>query len=151
MRSFLAFLILTGILALLFSVACEVEPEITIDDVDVTLDAAGDPFAIKSELTPEQASGNADVLVSYGAVTHLAKDYVGVGIKRLPGRVIGWGSEQVEVVYPGQDDRDYIKVFVAYGDDFDPDDLHDDKPNIASCRFGMNASWPIFRECSRVN
>lgn len=83
-------------------------------------------------MTPEQVSGDADVLVSYPALTHLAKD--GRAAPR-PGRVIGWLREQVEVVYPGQGGDEYIKVFLNYGDGFDPADLHDDKDNIASCRF----------------
>ena len=57
MRSILVFLILTGLLALLFSVACEVEPEITVDDVDVTLDHATDPFALVEEVHPGFLSG----------------------------------------------------------------------------------------------
>ena len=139
---------IAGLLALLSVLACEVEPEITVDDVDVTIDTSADPFAIKSKLTPEQASGNADVLVAYGAVTHLAKDGPA---SRLPGRVIGWMGEQVEVIHSRRDGDSYVKVFVAYDDDFDPADLHDDKANIASCRFRINGNWPLFYECSRVN
>ena len=118
MRSILAFLILTGLLALLFSVACEVEPEITVDDVDVTLDHATDPFAIKSQLTPEQASGNADVLVSYGAITHLIGDNKGP-ISRTPGKVVAWRDRQVEVLYSRKDGDNYVRVWVDYGEDFD--------------------------------
>ena len=142
--------ILVGLLALLFTLACEVEPEITVDDVDVTIDHSADPFAIKSELTPEQKSGDADVLVSFGAITHLAKDGPA---SRSPGRVIGWMADQVEVVFSKRDGDDYVKVFVSYGDDFDPDDLHDDKANIASCRFipSTYSNWPVFGECSKVN
>ena len=145
---FRAFLILTGLIALL-AVACgESVPEITVDDVDVTLDAKGNAFAIQSQLTPEQRSGNADVLIAYGAVTHLAKDGPA---SRIPGRVIGWMADQVEVVYPGQGGDEYIKVWVSYGDDFDPADLHDDKENIASCRYSKVGNWPGFKECSKVN
>ena len=148
MRFLLAFLILTGLFALLFTIGCEVEPEITVDDVDVTLDQAADPFAIKSELTSEQASGDADILVSYNPITHWIKDG---RVTRIPGRVIAWRDRQVEVLYPGQGGDEYIKVWVDYGEDFDTGDLHDGKPNIASCRFGTVGTWPIFRECSRVN
>ena len=154
MRSILAFLILTGLLALLFSVACEVEPEITVDDVDVTIDTSADPFAIKSKLTPEQASGDADVLVAYGAVTHLARETRGF-IDRTPGRVIGHATKMVEVVHSRQDDRgEYVIAFVRYSDGTDPDDLHDGEPNIASCRFQPSTypgAWPAFGECSKVN
>ena len=145
---------IAGLLALLSVLACEVEPEITLDDVDVHLDTTGNPFGIQSKLTPEQANGEADVLVSFGAVTHLARETRG-GIDRTPGRVIGHAVKMVEVVYSRQDDRgEYVIAFVRYSDGTDPDDLHDGEPNIASCRFGQSpfpGSWPVFEECSKVN
>ena len=137
--------ILAGLIALLFVVACEAEPEPT---PDVVLLTTGNPFAIERKLTQEQASGDADVIVSYPAVTHLAKDGPAA---RVPGRVIGWLKNQVEVIYPGQGGDDYIKVFVSYGEDFDPADLHDDKDNLASCRFSQPSGWPIFKDCKKVN
>ena len=144
-------LLLAGLLVLLtLTVACVVEPEIAPDDIDVTLDAKGNPFNIESSLTVPQKNGDADVLVSYPAVTHLIGKTRGP-ISRIPGRVIGWRTNQVEVIYPGQGQDEYIKVWVAYGDDFDPADLHDDKQNIASCRFAKIGGWPIFEECSKVN
>ena len=112
--------------------------------------AEGNPFNIESSLTVPQKNGDADVLVSYPAVTHLIGKTRGP-ISRIPGRVIGWRTNQVEVIYPGQGQDEYIKVWVAYGDDFDPADLHDDKQNIASCRFAKIGGWPIFKECSKVN
>ena len=131
-------------------VACEVEPEITVDDVDVTIDANENPFAIESKLTPEQASGNADVLVAFGAITQKIEDG---RVSRTPGEVIAWRDTQAEIIHSRRDGDRYVKVFVAYadGDDFDPADLHDDKANIASCRFEHSGNWPIFVDCSRVN
>ena len=141
---------IAGLLALLSVLACEVEPEITVDDVDVTLDHAADPFAIESELTPEQVSGNADILVAYNPITHFIADNKGP-ISRTPGKVVAWRERQVEVLYSRKDGGDYVRVWVDYGEDYDTSDLHDDKPNIASCRFGTIGTWPTFRECSKIN
>ena len=139
---------LAGLLVMLAIIACEVEPEITVDDVDVTIDTNANPFAIESKLTPEQASGDADVLVAFGAVTQLIKDGV---VSRTPGEIIGWRDLQVEIVHSTRERDDWVRVFVAYDEDFDPADLHDDKANIASCRFRYNGDWPIFVDCSRAN
>ena len=125
-------------------------PEEPERPIDVTLDTQENPFAIEEKLTPEQASGNADVLVSYGAITHLIGETRGP-ISRIPGRVIGWRDRQVEVQYPGQGGDEYIKVWVDYGEGFDPADLHDNKSNLALCRFGKIGDWPTFSECSQEN
>lgn len=148
----MAKVILAGLIliALMFTIACEVEPEATPVPPDVVLTGQGNAFTIKSELTPEQASGDADVLVSYPAVTHLLGETRGP-VSRIPGRVIGWRTLQVEVIYPGQGEDEYIKVWVVYDKDFDPADLHDDKPNLASCRYEEPTGWPKFYECSKVN
>ena len=117
--------------------------------IDVTLNTSTvNPFAIQSGLKPEQRSGNADVLISYGPVTDLVKDGP---VSRTPGKVIGWREQQVEVVFSRQSRGDYVKVFIAYDKDFNPDKLHDDKENIASCRFDTIGSWPTFHDCSREN
>ena len=133
------------VVLLLAAIACEAEPPPTID---VTLDQTESAFAIESKLTPEQASGNADVVISYGAITHWIKDG---RVTRLPGRVIAWRDRQVEVLYPGQGGDEYIKVWVDYGEDYDTGKLHDNKENIASCRFEKVGNWPAFKQCSKLN
>ena len=131
-------------------IACgESAPEITVDDADITLDHVADPFTFKSELTPEQVAGDATVLVAYGEVTHWIKDKG--PITRIPGRVIAWIDRQVEVLYPGQGEDEYIKVWVVYGEDFDTGKLHDNKENLARCRFDEQTGWPKFTGCNQVN
>ena len=146
--------IVAAIVILMMLVACAVEPEITVDEVDVILNADENPFAYKSKLTPEQASGDADVLVAYGAITHFVSETRGF-IDRTPGRVIGQIGEIVEVVHSRQDDRrEHVIAFMIYAEGTDTDDLHDDKPNIAFCRFQPSTypgAWPAFGECSKVN
>ena len=145
----LRILITIAALLSLFTLACDTEPEITVDDAHVTLDHATDPFAIKSQLTPEQASGDADVLVAYKGITHFIAD--NKPVSRTPGKVVAWRDRQVEVLYSRKDRDSYVRVWVDYGEDFDTGKLHDDKDNIARCRYEEPTGWPMFVDCNRVN
>ena len=141
--------IVAAIVILMAMVACGVEPEITLD-----LDWSENPFAIKSKLTPEQANGDADVVVSYGAITHMA-DETRDFIEGTPGMVIGHSFNTVDVVHARRDDKgEYVRTVMVYSDGIDMFDLLDGKSNIASCRFQPSShpdGWPTFGECDKVN
>ena len=136
--------------------ACgESKPEINQGDISVFLNADSDPYQF--ELTSAQLDGNADILISYPAISHFAKDAdPRVGIDRLPGRVIAHTSETVEFVFGKKNpDGDYFKAQILYPRDLDITDLHDNKDNVAACRFEdhkfKNKYGPIFVDCRQLN
>ena len=145
-----------AVFSFLLITACgESKTEIDLEDISVCLNADNDPYEF--ELTSDQLAGDADVFLSYPAVSHFAKDAdLRVGIDRLPGRVIAHMAETVEFVFGKKDaDGNYIDAQMLYPEDFDITDLHDDKDNIAACRFwnhGRQDKYgPRFEDCRQVN
>ena len=119
------------------------------EKIDVRLDASVNPTTLSRQLTPEQTSGEDDVVVSYGPVTHSAWDGPQT---RLPGRVVAHTRRSVEVVLSRERRDAYVVIFVAYDDDFDTRKLHTDKDNLASCRFARIAgNHPTFHDCDKNN
>ena len=65
-------------------------------------------------------------------------------------------SQTVEFVFGKKNpEGDYFKVQIVYPRDFDITDLHDNKDNIATCRFVdhkfKNKYGPIFEDCRQLN
>ena len=103
---------LIAIMSLAGTYCVEDGPEVTLADVHVTLDHAANPFAIKSQLTPEQVKRRRRRAGFLRGHHPLDSRQDRGPISRIPGRVIGWRERQVEVVYPGQGGDDIrIKVF----------------------------------------
>ena len=148
-------MILVVILVLLILACGESKPQINQEDISVFLDADNAPYQF--ELTSAQSGGNADVLISYPAISHFAKDAdLRVGIDRLPGRVIAHRSVAVEFVFGKKNpDGDYFDAQMLYPEDFDITGLHDDKDNIAACRYSshelQNKYGPRFVDCRQLN
>ena len=145
-----------AVIPFLLILACgESKPQINQEDISVFLDADNDPYQF--ELTSAQLVGNADVLISYPAISHFAKDAdPRVGIDRIPGRVIAHISQTVEFIFGKKNpDGDYFKTQIIYPSDFDITDLHDNKENIAACRFKdhnlKNELGPTFIDCRQLN
>ena len=143
-------------ISFLLIIACgESKPQVSQEDISVFLDSDSDPYGF--ELTSDQLDGNADILISYPAISHFAKDAdPRVGIDRLPGRVIAHMSVTVEFVFGKKNpEGDYFDAQMLYPRDFDITDLHDDKDNIATCRFWSHERQdkfgPRFEDCRQLN
>ena len=149
------FLALAVFSFLLIAACGESEPDIDQEDISASLDADNDPYGF--DLTSAQSAGDADVLVSYPAISHFAKDAdPRVGIDRRPGRVIAHMAVTVEFVFGKKNaDGDYFDAQMLYPEDFDITDLHDDKDNIAACRFNSHERkdkyGPRFVDCRKLN
>lgn len=149
-------LLIAGLMALLVTVACDMESYYATQTaeapvIDITLNTDDNPFELKSQLTPEQANGKAELLVSYGAITETIER--GKMEVRTSGQIIAWYNPKVEVMYSSVWQGKRVHVYVEYDDeDLDPrDDLHDNKDNLAYCRFDGSGTFPRFHHCRRAN